>query len=239
MNAPVKLLSLLITISLYSCANEHANKQTVLTVNTPASVGIKSNYFLSASQNCRYDSLSPDFILELFYQYYVDTIETRDSPIIHLTVKDRVTNTVLDSFQVPAGYYYFSGAFTSCNTAVSYATGYNVNPEPVDNYFGDIVVADLNFDGKEDIAVMSDGGGNSGPLYSYYMQAGGRKFLLDTFLTNRMQFFPTRIDRSRNRLITYGHAGVCHVGEHIYKYSNSSWRRISHKQINICDENPK
>ena len=41
---------------------------------------------------------------------------------------------------------------------------------------------DLNFDGKDDIAVKFDSGGNGRPFYSFYIQNMSKKFELNAFL---------------------------------------------------------
>lgn len=116
----------------------------------------------------------------------------------------------------------------------SYSTKYNSNRPFRDNYFGDIVIADLNFDSKDDIALMREYGGNGGPLYSYFIQTRDNKFVLDEFLTDSVIYFPSNIDKSKHRLITYVHAGACCVGEHIYHFDKTTneWNQISNRMLN-------
>lgn len=113
----------------------------------------------------------------------------------------------------------------------SYSTKFKTDREIVDNYFGDIVVADLNFDGIDDIAVINEIGGNGGPLYRYYIQTSDRKFVLNNFLTDSVTFFPTKIDKVKKRLITYVHAGACCVSKNVYQFSKASntWKQTAHK----------
>jgi len=113
----------------------------------------------------------------------------------------------------------------------SFSTKFKANREIVDNYFGDIVVADLNFDGNDDITIINDSGGNGGSEYIYYTQTTFKKFVLEPFLTDSVVYFPTQIDKVKKQLTTYVHAGACCVGRHIYQYDKmkNSWHQIRHK----------
>jgi hypothetical protein len=115
----------------------------------------------------------------------------------------------------------------------SYTTKFKADRAISDNFFGDIVVADLNFDGNDDIAVVNNGGGNGGPLYNFYIQTNDKRFVLDNFLTDSVMYFPTKIIKAKKRLITYVHAGACCVGENIYQYNKTknTWTQTNHKII--------
>ena len=98
-----------------------------------------------------------------------------------------------------------------------------------------MIIADLNFDSKEDIAVINDCA-NSGMLYNYYIQDNFRKFKLDSFLTDSMIYFPSEINKNNKTLLTRLTAGVCGLGEHKFRLNQEThkWSEISHKIINIC-----
>jgi hypothetical protein len=55
-----------------------------------------------------------------------------------------------------------------CGAVRSYETGKNAHKAVVDNDYGDLVVADINFDGLADVVLKTDGGGNGGPYYTFY-----------------------------------------------------------------------
>ena len=119
---------------------------------------------------------------------------------------------------------------------MSYSTKFNIEKKIVDNNYGDIIVADFNFDNKDDIALVNDMGGNGGVFYSYYIQNKDRKFIKDVYLTDSMTYFPSKINKNSKTLITYVHAGVCGLGEHIYRLdiNKNCWKDESHKIIDIC-----
>ncbi|MBN9386369.1 MAG: hypothetical protein J0H74_36765 [Chitinophagaceae bacterium] len=123
--------------------------------------------------------------------------------------------------------------FTKPGAARSYITGKNVRSEVVDNEYGDIVVADFNFDAKEDIALLSDIGGNAGPYYNFYIQGEDGEYHIDQYLTDSMMLFPSHFDKTKKTLTTLGHAGVAYVGENIYKLDmiRNKWLHLSYRII--------
>ena len=192
---------------------------------------------MTETNNCEQTNLSNQFDISIDFQRYVDTIETDQFCLIKVFIKDKLSKSIIDSFTIKSSFIY-SFMFLCCDSMTSYTTNFKADREIVDNYFGDIVVADLNFDGYDDIAVVHDGGGNGGPLYNFYMQTNNRKFLKDNFLTDFVEFFPSKINNKNKTLTTYVHAGVCGLGEHIYKFDKKKniWKEKSHRIINICKE---
>ncbi len=129
--------------------------------------------------------------------------------------------------------YLFSSVYTECGDVRSYITGVNANKVEVDNDFGDVIIADLNFDGKEDLVLKKDSGGNSGPVYNFYIQNKVGQFFLDDYLTNKVEFFPVHINKVRKTLVTHTHANVGEFGEHTYKLDakTNMWKQINHRLI--------
>lgn len=83
--------------------------------------------------------------------------------------------------------------FVDCNAARSLSTGHNRDMEVVNRDYGDLVVADFNFDGMDDFAVKMDRGSNEGAHYAFYV-SGARGFTLETSLTDWPSRFPDEID---------------------------------------------
>jgi hypothetical protein len=161
---------------------------------------------------------------------YTGTWEHHDSCVLNVFVKDKKTRECIDTLSI-SSLFYLSDTFANCDSVMSFTTGFNSKRKVVDNYFGDLVVADLNFDKKDDIAIMNDYGGNGGPFYSYFIQGNFKKFSLDKFLTDSMTYFPYGIDKQKRRLTTYVHAGVCCTGEDVYQFDKltGKWKHIIHK----------
>jgi hypothetical protein len=120
-----------------------------------------------------------------------------------------------------------------CRDVRSYVTGKNVRKEAIDNDFGDLIVVDFNFDGLEDVALKTDGGGNGGPYYTYYRQDEKGHFQIDHFLTDSVSFFPVKFHRSKKTITTRAHVDVGHEGETVYQYNprTQTWRQISYRRV--------
>lgn len=230
-NTTVKTFIIILTILFWGCsARQEQNNEDIFpeTVENKMSVTLKP--ILTDSIFCDHNELSRQFDITVNFKRYTDTIEKQDSSFLTLYIKDKNSKSVIDSVNIISLSYY-SFMFTSCDSVTSYSTKFKADREIVDNYFGDIVVADLNFDGKDDIAVINDGGGNSGPLYGFYTQTSNKRFVIDRFLTDSVAYFPDRIQKSKRRLITWGRAGACCAGEHIYQLDKTTnqWKHISYK----------
>ncbi|MGI4874205.1 MAG: XAC2610-related protein [Janthinobacterium lividum] len=127
----------------------------------------------------------------------------RDSSMDSCVVKIRVLNKRNRNSIFTTTFsstYLFDRAYTESNATRSYTTGVGRRREAYDYDYGDLVVADFNFDGREDFAAKNDSGGNRGPFYSYFLQTSAGSFVLDKFLTERMVFFPDRITKATRTL---------------------------------------
>jgi hypothetical protein len=229
----MKMLPLLIALVVFSCTtNQDSGKPAIRVADTDA-----KNYDTILATECEYKDLSDQFDIKLQIKRFRDTSGHHDSCIVKLRLTAKQTQRLLDSLQITSDSYY-EMAFTNCDNVLSYATKKNINRKVVDNHFGDIIIADLNFDQKDDIAVMNDSGGNGGPFYNYYLQDRNSSFPLNRFLTDSMIYFPHKINSKAKTLTTYVHAGACGLGEHIYflQKSTGSWKEKSHRIINICKE---
>jgi len=149
---------------------------------------------------------------------------------------DKASKVTLDSIELYSHFYYES-IFKDCKNVISYSTKFNIGKKLVNNDYGDIIVADFNFDNKDDIALINDMGGNGGVFYSYFVQNKDRQFIKDMYLTDSMTYFPSEMNKTKKTLTTYVHAGVCGLGEHIYTFNinNNCWKEESHKIIDICE----
>lgn len=102
--------------------------------------------------------------------------------------------------------------------------------EGVEN-FHNFIIADLNFDGFEDFAILYYFGGSGGPVYSYYFQDKND----GTFKTEK-QFplnegpFPKNIDGKNNTLTISGPRGCCKVSTTIFQLKNNKWDVLSSKE---------
>lgn len=226
----MRAILIILTILIYGCSTkqepkDRTDKKTVLELEKT-----RTGFDTTISNYCEYNKLANDFKIRVHVVRYRKTTEISDSCLIKITVLDKVTEAIVDSMKIQSNYL-FGDLFEDCNNVLSYSTKFNIEKQIGDNYFGDIVVCDLNFDNKEDLAIICDSGGNGGPSYHYYLQGSNKTFYLDQFLTDSMNYFPTNINFESRTLVTYVHAGACCVGEHIYRLGKETnkWKQTSHK----------
>lgn len=168
------------------------------------------------SQTCLHKNLSKEFNFEIKVRK-ITTAQEVDSTIVKIIVSNKITNKKQE-FNFGSSFL-FEKTFIDCKTVRSYSTGINKNAQIIDNDFGDIIIADFNFDNREDFAVKNDSGGNGGPLYNFYIQDKNKNFVLDNFLTTQMAFFPSKFVIKNKRLITYVHANAYQLSENTFEYN--------------------
>lgn len=204
------------------------------TATTDPATGIIYPAGFSNAYNLRCDQthLSEQFDIAVNFVRLTDSIEQRDSCIVQLLVRDKTNHTVLDSFAISSNFY-DDDVFAGCDNARSYSTGYQTDQGHYNGYHGDIIIADLNFDHLDDIAIISDVGFTSNALYHYFVQTTGRKFVTDNFLTDSVAYFPEKIDPLRQQLVTRVPAGVCCLGVHTFQLGNANrqWQQIAFETI--------
>lgn len=229
-------LFFILALLFLSCSKKQESEQLKYT-NPVSNTDAKPIYDSLSTKKCQHFNLSEEFDIKVDFERYVNTKNYDDSCFVNLSVMDKETKKVMDKILISSRFYY-DVIFSDCKNVLSYSTKINLGKEGADNYYGDIIVADLNFDNKDDIVVINDSGSNGGAFYSYYMQNPGKKFVLNKFLTDSVTFFPTKINSKNKTLATYVPGGVCGLGEDIYKLNpkSNTWTRKSHRIINICEQ---
>lgn len=147
--------------------------------------------------NCVHTALSE------IYNYAVTTT-IKNEKIIDLSVslQDKTTGKIFAKIKVPINRHKRTsllGVYDNCNSR-SFITGHNEKAPVIDGDYGDIVVADFNFDGKEDFAIKVNMGGNAGPYYFYYVFKDDN-FILDKTLSGQLMLFPDVIDNKNKQLL--------------------------------------
>lgn len=186
-------------------------------------------FYLNYGQICTYTNLSKDFDFKVtLKRMKKDGEGTRECD-----VKVEIIKKITKAKQVLTFHseWMFKADFADSKTVRSYSTKYNLKAKAVDNDFGDLVIADLNFDGREDIAIKKDSGGNGGPLYNFYLQDKTGTFIIDSFLTGSVEFFPSKIDYKEKTLITLVHANAYELSETTFKLKDGKWEKITHRFV--------
>jgi hypothetical protein len=172
---------------------------------------------IALTQTCLHKNLSKEFNFEIKLRKIKNSKEEIDSNAVRITIYNKISNKKQE-FNFGSSFL-FEKTFIDCKTVRSYSTGINKNSKIVDNEFGDLIIADFNFDNLEDFAVKNDSGGNGGPTYNFYIQDENKKFKLDKFLTTEMEFFPTKFILKNKRLVTYVHANAYQLSENTFEYN--------------------
>jgi len=120
-------------------------------------------------------------------------------------------------------------------TSRSYITKKNLNFPSMDNYCGEIVVADLNFDGLEDFATPVGAGADNGSHYQFYIQNKHHKFVSNSYLTEKVMWFPEQINDSLKTLTSSVPCTVRGLWFRTFRYDTISnrWRRIEDYVIDV------
>jgi hypothetical protein len=186
--------------------------------------------FTGYSQICLHKDLSSDLDFKTNIKRFRNPKETFDTCTVKIEIFKKSTNKKRQTI-VFGSELLFKGSFSDCNSVRSYSTGKNKNVRAVDNDFGDLVIADYNFDGIEDLAIKKVEGGNGGPEYFFYLQDKKGNFVLDKFLTDKVVYFPSEINSKKHSIITIVHANAYQMNETTYQLNNGKWKQISQRFI--------
>lgn len=194
------------------------------------------NFFMclashSFSQNCFHTSLSNQFNIKVELKENTVKNPDFDSLYVKISITAKTGNVIQVIRKNPA--WLWDNEFNNCSNIRSYSTLINQNKQAVDNDFGDLIVADLNFDGKDDFAIIYDSGGNSGPTYHFYIQQFNGKFQRNVFLSEEMAHFPSEINSKKMELKILTHTSANSVGERVFALNSKSdkWYLKSQRRI--------
>lgn len=179
---------------------------------------------------CQLSNLSNQFNLEVRFSRYPSRESVSDSGAVEIKIMEK-SGKILDRLTT-VSLLYSDNVFRTCDEVISYSTGVNIKKEIVNGQYGDLVIADFNFDGKDDIAVIKDAVSNSGSMYKFYVQDETKSFIPNNFLTDSVSYFPAKINRN-TRTLTILVAGMTSVGEHIYEVAKDGkqWHHKSYRSI--------
>ena len=147
--------------------------------------------------------------------------------------KDSLIQRIYPNLQMTPWYYYEDKL--PLRLSRSFVTGKNANYDDADNYDGEIVIADLNFDGLEDLATPVNSGADNGPHYAFYIQNKNKRFEYNSYLTEHVMWFPEKINDS---LMTFTSTVPCTViglWYQTFKYDTTmkKWSRIKNYIVDI------
>jgi hypothetical protein len=131
--------------------------------------------------------------------------------------------------------FLFDSSYTQCNRTRSYITGINGGMQILDWDYGDLIVADFNFDNREDFAFKKEEFNASGPIYDYYIQKSDSTFKREKFLSDSLPCFPHYFNRNEKTLTCMCFSGYSYISKEVFKYYSESekWIRLTKKEIDI------
>jgi hypothetical protein len=181
-------------------------------------------------QTCIHTDLSKSLIFKTSIQRIKRGQYISDSCIVHIAVSRKqgyAANYIVTFSTVQLS----KRDYTSCNWTRSYSTkkkATNKNPVALYEDYGDLVVGDFNFDGRDDFAAKCQSP-NGGTQYNYYVQLKSGRFEFDKFLTKEVGYAPNRLNASTKMLQTFGHAGAG-WGETTFIFSSRTgkWKKTKH-----------
>ncbi len=186
---------------------------------------------MTYGQICNHQDISKTFDFKIEIKR-INRDTQMDSCVIKVAIFDKSLTKLIQEIQYSSEYF-FNDAFSECGNVRSYTTNVNRDFEAVDNDYGDIIVADFNFDNKDDFAIKNNSGGNGGPEYRFYIHDTNDEFILDKFLSEKMIFFPIQINKTNHTLTTLVHANARQLTETKYRLNlnNQKWKIVKSKLI--------
>lgn len=216
-----------VILMLCACSNEKTAEATCgrISMNTvPVQSLVK--YTKAFNLICNHNDLSYQFNYTLEYKYFLQGKTQDEFWTMDIVISEKTgSRRMVDSVHHKLDFIHWSG-FPDCNNCLSYITGKNSKRIVMDNDFGELVIADFNFDGREDFAVFNDVGGNGGPMYTFFVQNENRKFSRDPFLSDTMKYFPDDMDNNKKQLTTVVHANACEFCKTTYHLDTVSGKWI-------------
>ena len=179
-------------------------------------------------QKCVHKNLSKEFDISIEATRFSD--KQMDETLVNIIIQKKSGDKPQEIEFISESL--FEESYMSCDAVMSHTTGVNKDLKVVDNDYGDVIVADLNFDGREDLAVKREEGGNGGPLYFFYLQDEDGKFDIDDFLTESMAYFPFVIDAKNKHLTTLVYANDYQMNETVFELKGKkNWKEVSNRLV--------
>jgi hypothetical protein len=231
----IKLLSILAFVSFFSCKNTEDSDSTNDPIKDSVVVVDSMLEEKGIIKQCIYTKLSEKYNYEIKNIQRCDSSDLDCENIAIVIIRDKKTLAVVDSVNTTLSWQ-FEDVFTKPEErSKSFFTKFNLDALIENGDFGDFIVADFNFDNKEDFAIIYDSGASSGATYNFFIQGSNYKMYLNTFLTDTLRVFPDQFYPKTKRLKSETRSGTCWHFETIYQLKNTSdWRVVSSTKFDDC-----
>ena len=200
------LITLLTIFSLASCQNKPSQTNAVPDTlkTTTDTTKAKQKFGLICDNN----TVSDEFDFQL--SGYTPTGDEDDDNHVSLAIISKKDKQLVQTITLEKG-----AAFRYDCSSFSFAKDNAVKDSVSDGIYGDLVVADFNFDGKEDLAVAFEVGFSE--FYNFYLQDNG-KFVLNNYLTDSVGLIPN-LDVANKTLTTWIREGANRIQIQTFLYN--------------------
>lgn len=190
---------------------------------------------LTMAQNCNHINLS------LKYNYKISVVKKKDEDDFLRTTKiiveimNKSTKKAVQRIIISEDLDLMESDYTDCNYSRSYVTSKSIKKQDTEDGINqDIVVGDINFDGKEDLAIKV-ASGNSGTLYKFFAMTKEGLFQEDNFLHKNVGYYPNEMNSKNKTITTWRPLGVDGVTQSVFKYDEAlqKWKMIKRQYKNI------
>ena len=189
----------------------------------------------SFAQTCIHTGLSKNFDFKITKRI-INADSNKVTILIQIYYKN--DHRLVQSIRYTS-YDLYTEDFKHVSHDCSFITGKNKNAGVADGNYGDIVVADFNFDGREDFAVKKFEPADTGPTYYFYLQTD-KGFKQDDFLSDSVDYIPAVLNVKRHTLVT---AVAVAMGVTLRKYNydplKEKWRRVSEMRFDNNENRDK
>lgn len=230
MNSRLSFLLLIMSIQFLGFSPTFAFSASISYAEKPLPLNKSFSHYMT----CVYKDLSHKYDFHLKFFRVRENKDDYEKIVFKVVILNKISSRIVDS--ISATTFCSLHFFDNCMNARSFITGASKDRAVIDGDHGDIVVADFNFDSREDIAIVNDCMSNAGRRYNFYLQDRNGRFYIDSYLTDKVSFFP-EINNEERTLVRWLRNGVCGSREDTYRFDieNGVWRRISYKFSDWCD----
>lgn len=222
--------------SLYENSIEKTSENPSVEIRKRDGVELGSKeHLLDTTVVLAFHDLSPVYNYKITDQLWVNTSDPfKDSVSRKLEIYTK-QGELLQTIKPPLVItpWYFPANEDQLMLSKSYINGKNVTSLCVDNYCGELVVADLNFDGLEDFATPVDEGASNGSHYAFYIQEAKGRFVFNTFLTEKVIWFPSTITDSGRTFTTEVPCGASCLMYSLYEYLPTKKKWVKSKSYAV------
>ncbi len=157
------------------------------------------------------------------FQYYLQFLSKgEENNKLKISIYNKETSEVQEIYYQPRCIF----DFESLCSEVSYFKNNKKIDEGLEGHHN-FIIADYNFDGLEDFAILKDVGGGGGSWFTYFFQDKYGKFREDNFFPlNDVSSFPFEIN-PKDKTIKIGHpVGAMKAWSAVFQLKDEGWEMI-------------